>query len=301
MKKIILPLLCFTLCACSSEGKNEPQANKVSFEEAKQFILSHPTEKYETDSTDLYGVGRDGFLPSFKSYGSSCTIKVTENVNQLHLDSKLYYKFTYHFDYNEKFAFAKMENSDEHSTHKSYQYMHILNDNEYELITARIDLNVLSIDKETKQIPESEKNNLVDQMLYQFRCPINTRALNYCLVNFVEDYNGEVTEEEFSKNVDFYEFYIENDTLLAKTKIKCIADKNGHLIKGKETDRETDEIVTFSCDYTINSKGVCTNGKYSCPYHGDEFLGYKVESIVLDETLYNNDFNELNQLVQQHE
>lgn len=251
-KKVVsLFLIALFSCSCSKGGK------KLSFEEAKEFISSHPQQTRGIIYSDVMGHKREIQVPVFTSLGNNGVIKTTENQGYYNLNygpDNYVYNICY-FDYNQKNVLRKVINSNI----TFYSYYHELNEEEYETITCQVSNTGTEISayKYTSLYQEGERDYFVDYQIHQSVCFGQCdKGLRFAITNFLD-----FEEEVFSEAIDSYEFYLQDDCLVANEKVKVVVDKNGKIVAGGVKKESTDEFVTLQCDYTINSNGYCIDGK----------------------------------------
>ena len=295
MKKIAFPLLLLSLCLCSCEKKIEDLGKKLSFEEAKEFVINHPQEKRETIYTDNLGNKRPGEIALYSGLGNSGIIKITDNPNLFRVGDEvtnLVYKTCY-FDYTNKFVLLK----ETHDYGTTYQYRHLIGNGEYEYkICDLSDSNEIIVAYSGYgYYTKEEVDFFVERTFMEFNFGYDIRYLRFALPTYIED-----TEAEFAEKVQSYDFYLKDDCLVANEKVKTVVDKNGFLVAGSVIRSETDEIFIMSCDYTINSKGMCTQGKTGGKYKDKDYLMYQIETAPLDNS-FNNELQTLNQLIENYE
>lgn len=295
MKKIAFPLLLLSLCLCSCEKKVEDLGKKLSFEEAKEFVINHPREKRETIYIDNLGNERPGEIALYSGLGNSGIIKITDNLNTLHVGGEamdLVYKTCY-FDCNNKFVLLKQTNYNG----TTYQYLHLIGSSEYEYKTCNLSKSneTIAVYSGYGSYSKEEVDFFIERTFIKFNFGYDIKYLRFALPTYLE-----YTESEFAEKVQSYDFYLKDDCLVANEKVKTVVNQKGVLMAGSVKRSETDEIFIMSCDYTINSKGMCTQGKTGGKYKNKDYLMYQIETAPLDNS-YSNELQTINQLIENYE
>lgn len=284
MKKIAFPLLLLSLCLCSCE-------KKLSFEEAKEFVINHPREVIEFTYIDNLGNARPANHPTFTSLGSSGTIKTLENINSLSFYTETYDLRTLHFDFNEKFVCVIQKTP----SYVCYRYIKYLDETQcvYKFVFDDRDSEFRSENCITSYPADfagpKKPEEFVDSAIWTYGSScITGKPFRFPITNYLEE-----SEEEFSKLMSSYEFMVQCGCLKGKQEVKVVMDENGHLKTSSEKTKETDVIVPFVCEYTINSKGLFTEGHLFGEYNNHRHIFAEMEIESLGET-FEKDMQELN-------